>query len=225
MGRRIFEAVVGVILLVVAFVAAYLFQQAYKSGVEYRAFPVPLKDIPPYTVLSEEMFELKDFPSALTGGYADTLSQLTGRMSNSRIPAGLPVPIALISAPEEYRLADPSLEVLSIPVSPPSAIGGQIKAGDKVNFYRLIPPGAVFIPLGETEPILEPVTMIVENIPVVMVLGATTRSSDSNEGGRVVSATTLIVAVNDEQRDALLRLMGDISSGAIMWVTLAPVQK
>jgi hypothetical protein len=216
MGRRIFEAVAGIVLLVVAFVAAYLFQQAYQSGVEYRGFPVPLKDIPPYTVLTEDMFELKDFPSALTGGYADTLSQLTGRMSNSRIPAGLPVPLALISAPEDYRLADPS---------PPSAIGGQIKAGDKVNFYRLIPPGSVFIPLGKKDPILDPVALIAENIPVVMVLGSTARTSDTSEGGRVVSASTLIVAVNDEQREALLMLMGDISSGAIMWVTLAPVQE
>ncbi len=225
MGRRIFEAAAGIVLLVVAFVAAYLFQQAYQSGVEYRGFPVPLQDIPPYTVLTAEMFELRDFPSALTGGYADTLSQLTGRMSNSRIPAGLPVPLALISAPEEYRLADPSLEVLSIPVSPPSAIGGQIKAGDKVNFYRLIPPGSVFIPLGETEPILDPVTLIAENIPVVMVLGTSARTSDTSAGGKVVSATTLILAVNADQREALLKLMGDISSGAIMWVTLAPVQK
>ncbi len=224
MGRRIFEAVAGIVLIVVAFVAAYLFQQAYKSGVEYRGFPVPLKDIPPYTVLTAEMFELKDFPSALTGGYADTLSQLTGRMSNSRIPAGLPIPLALISAPEEYRLADPSLEVLSIPVSPPSAIGGQIKAGDKVNFYRLIPPGSVFIPLGKTDPILEPVTLITENIPVVMVLGTSARTSNTSEGSQVVSATTLIVAVNDKQREALLRLMGDISSGAIMWITLAPIK-
>jgi hypothetical protein len=122
MGRRIFEAVAGIILLIVAFVAAYFFQQAYKSGVEYRALPVPLEDIPSYTVLSEEMFELKDFPSALIGGYAGALSQLVGRMSTSRIPAGLPIPLVLISAPEEYRLADPALEVLSIPVSASSTL-------------------------------------------------------------------------------------------------------
>jgi hypothetical protein len=223
MGRRIFEAVAGIVLLVVAFVAAYFFQQAYKSGVEYRGFPVPVVEIPPYTVLNEKMFELKDFPSALTGGYANTLSQLAGRMSNSRIPAGLPVPLVLISAPEEYRLADPSLEVLSIPISPPSAIGGQIKTGDNINIYRLIPPGGSFIPLGETKPILEPVTLIAENIPVVMVLGDTARSSDSSEAGRVVTARTLILAVTNKQRDVILNLMGEISSGAIMWITLAPI--
>jgi len=175
-------------------------------------------------VLTEKMFELKDFPSALTGGYADTISQLTGRMSNSRIPAGLPIPLVLISSPEEYRLADPSLEVLSIPVSPPSAIGGQIRTGDKINIYRLIAPGSLFIPLGETEPIMDSVVLIAENIPVVMVIGDTTRSSGSSAGGQVVSVKTLILAVTAVQRDAILNLMGEINAGAIMWITLAPIQ-
>lgn len=225
MGRRIFEFAAGVVLLVVAFVAAYFFQQEYKSGVEYRALPVPVAEIAPYTVLSAKMFELKDFPSALTGGYANDLSQLAGRMSNSRIPAGLPIPLVLISAPEEYRLADPSLEVLSIPIDPPSAIGGQVKAGDNINIYRLVPPGEQFIPLGETLPILDPVTLIAEAIPVVKVLGDTARSSDSADAGRVTLARILILAVTAEERDAILNLMGQLSGGAIMWVTLAPVRE
>jgi hypothetical protein len=224
MGRRIFEAVAGIILLVVAFVAAYFFQQAYKSGVEYRALPVPLEEIPPYTVLSEEMFELKDFPSALIGGYAGALSQLTGRMSTSRIPAGLPIPLVLISVPEEYRLADPSLEVLSIPVSADSTIGGQVREGDNINIYRLITPGSLFVPLGESEPVLEPVTLIAERIPVVMVLGDAARSSASSAGGQVVSAKILILAVTPAQRDAILNLMAEINGGAIMWITLTPIE-
>jgi hypothetical protein len=224
MGRRIFEAVAGIILLIVAFVAAYFFQQAYKSGVEYRALPVPLGEIPPYTVLSEEMFELKDFPSALIGGYAGALSQLTGRMSNSRIPAGLPIPLVLISSPEEFRLADPSLEVLSIPVSAPSTIGGQVREGDRINIYRLITPGSLFVPLGESKPVLQPVTLVAEKIPVVMVLGDAERSSASSAGGQVVTARILILAVTASERDAILNLMAELNGGAIMWITLAPIK-
>ncbi len=224
MGRRIFEAVAGIILLIVAFVAAYYFQQAYKSGVEYRALPVPVREIPAYTMLTDDMFELKDFPSALIGGYAETLSQLAGRMSNSRIPAGLPIPLVLLTSPEDYRLADPSLEVLSIPVSPPSAIGGQIREGDNVNIYRLISPGSLFVPLGEEDPVMDSVTLVAENIPVVMVIGDTARSSSSTSGVQEVSARILVLAVTDAQRDAILTLMGEITSGAIMWVTLAPIE-
>jgi hypothetical protein len=223
MGRRIFEAVVGVILLVVAFVAAYLFQQAYKSGVEYRALPVPVKEIPPYVILTEDMFELKDFPSALIGGYANTLSQLAGRISNSRIPADLPVPLVLISAPESFRLADPSMEILSIPIAPQSAIGGQVRAGEKINLYRIIPPGAAFIPLGASQPVLESVTLVAENIPVVMVLGDTGSAAGVSESGRNVVARVLILAVTDKQRDAILNLMAEINGGAMMWITLAPI--
>jgi hypothetical protein len=223
MGRRIFEAVVGVVLLVVAFVAAYLFQQAYKSGVEYRALPVPVEEIPPYVILTEDMFELKDFPSALIGGYANTLSQLVGRISNSRIPADLPVPLVLISAPESFRLADSSMEILSIPISPQSAIGGQVRAGERINLYRIIPPGAAFIPLGATQPILESVTLVAENIPVVMVLGDTGAAAGMSESGRSVVARVLILAVDDKQRDAILNLMAEINGGAMMWITLAPI--
>jgi hypothetical protein len=223
MGRRIFEAVVGVVLLVVAFVAAYFFQQAYKSGVEYRALPVPVREIAPYTILTEEMFVLKDFPSALTGGYAAAVGQLAGRLSNSRIPAALPVPLVLVSSPESFRLADPSLEILSIPIDPKAAIGGQVRAGERINLYRIIPPDAVFIPLGADKPILDSVTLVAENIPVVMVLGDNGASAGQSESGRIVSARVLILSVTEQERDAILNLMAEINGGAMMWITLAPI--
>jgi hypothetical protein len=223
MARRIFEAVVGILLLVIAFVLAFFFQQSYKSGVEYRSLPVPVEEIPPYTMLTEKMFEMKDFPSALIGGYANTLAQLTGRMSKSQIPAGLPIPLVLVSAPEDFRLADPSLEVISIPITPPSAIGGQVRVGEKVNIYRIIPPGEKVIPVGSDTPISEPVTLIAENIPVVMVLGDDGSPAGLTATGRITPAHVLVLAVTSEQRDAILNLMAEIKHTALMWVTLAAI--
>jgi hypothetical protein len=225
MARRIFEAVMGVLLLIVAFVLAYYFQQSYKAGVEYRSLPVPIADIPPYTMLTENMFEMKDFPSALIGGYAHTLDQLDGRISNSRIPLGLPIPLVMVSAPEDFRFADPSLEVISIPVTPPSAIGGQVQVGQKVNIYRLIPPGEQVIPIGSQDPISEPVTLIAGNVPVVMVLGADGGQAGLGQTGRMVPASVLVLAVTSEQRDAILNLMAEIKGRALMWVTLAPIEE
>ena len=225
MARRIFEAVVGVILLVVAFVLAFFFQQSYKAGVEYRSLPVPIEEILPYTLLNEDMFEMKDFPSALIGGYANTLEQLSGMMSNSRIPAGLPIPLVMVSTPEDFRLADPSMEVLSIPITPPSAIGGQVRVGEKVNIYRIIPPGEQVIPIGSKDPISEPVTLIVENVPVVMVLGDDGSPAGMTGSGRMIPAHVLILAVTPEQRDALLNLMAEVKGKAMMWVTLAPISE
>jgi hypothetical protein len=224
MGRRIFEGVVGVLLVIVAFVLAYFFQQSYKAGVEYMSLPVPVEEIPPYILLTDKMFEMKDFPSALTGGYAGSIAQLAGRISNSRIPAGLPIPLVLVSSPEDFRLADPALEVLSIPINPQAAIGGQVRAGDKVNIYRLISPGSEFIPLGKEDPIMDPVTLVASNIPVVMVIGDSTSSAGGSETGRGGTARVLIVAVTGPERDAILTLMGELSGGAMMWITLAPIK-
>jgi hypothetical protein len=223
MARRVFEAVAGILLLVVAFVLAYFFQETYKSGVEYKSLPVPVSEIPAYTILTEKMFEMRDFPSALIGGYAESLSQLAGRMSNSRIPAGLPIPLVLVSTTEDFRMADPSLEILSIPITPPSAVGGQVRAGERVNIYRLIPPGEQVVPTGSDEPISEPITLIAENIPVVMVLGEGGGPAGLTETGRISPAHVLILAVTSEQRDAILNLMAEVQDRAIMWVTLAPI--
>jgi hypothetical protein len=224
MVRRIFEAVIGIVLLVVAFILAFIFQQAYRTGVEYQSMPVPVAEITPYTVLNDKMFVMKDFPRALTGGYATSLSQLSGRMANSVIPAGLPVPLVLVSAATEYRLADPSLEIVSIPVTPPSAVGGQVRAGERINIYRLIPPGAQVIPVGSTVAISEPVTLIAENIPVVMVLADDGSPAGVTSGGHLVAAHVLVLSVNPEELDAILNLMAEIKQSAIMWITLAPVQ-
>jgi Flp pilus assembly protein CpaB len=214
MARRIFEAVVGVVLLVVAFVLAFLFQQAYKSGVEYKSLPVPIQEIPPYTILTDKMFEMKDFPSALTGGYASSVNQLTGNISNSRIPAGLPVPMVMVSRSEDFRLADPSLEVVSIPVSLSQAVGGQVKVGDRVNIYLLIPPGRDVVPVGETEPIMD---------PVVMVLGDDGGPAGLTDTGRFIPAHILVLAVTQDQLGAILNLMSLLQHDGVMWVTLTPI--
>jgi hypothetical protein len=224
MVRRIFEAVIGIILLVVAFILAFVFQQAYRTGVEYQSMPVPIAEIAPYTVLNEKMFVMKDFPRALTGGYATTLDQLAGRMANSVIPSGLPIPLVLVSPATEYRLADPSLSVVSIPITPSSAIGGQVRAGERVNIYRLIPPGSKVIPVGSTVEIYEPVTLIAENIPVVMVLGDDGSPAGLTSAGHLVPAHVLVLAVTPDELEAILNLMAETKQSAIMWITLAPVQ-
>jgi Flp pilus assembly protein CpaB len=224
MARRIFEVVVGIILLGGAFALAYVFQQSYRTGVEYQSLPVPISEIAPYTVLDNTMFVMKDFPKALAGGYATTLSQLSGRIANSVIPADLPIPLVLVTSTEGSRLADPSLEVISIPITPPTAVGGLVRAGDKVNIYRIIPPGAQVIPIGSTAPISEPVTLIAENVLVVQVLGDDGSQAGTTSTGHLVQAHVLVLAVTKEQLDPILNLMAEVKGSAAMWITLAPIK-
>jgi hypothetical protein len=223
MGRRLFEAVVGVILIIVAIVLAFLFQQNYARGVELQSLPVPLAGIPPYTMMSEEMFEWQDFPRALGGGYTTSLNQLTGRISNSFIPPGLPIPLVLVSSAGDFRMADLKLEMISIPVSPESAVGGQVRIGERINIYRLIPPPDSLSLTGPESLGKGNVTLIAEEVTVVNVLGKGGASVTTSETQREVSTAILVLAVTAEQRDAILKLLADTEQGAIMWVSLAPI--
>jgi hypothetical protein len=226
MARRIIEAVIGVLLLVFAIVGAFVFQQQYRNGVEFHAMPVPKADIPPYTILTDELFVQQDFPQALfqLGGYAISTQQLTGKIATSRIPAGLPVPMTLVSAAADFRLADAKLEVLSIPITPPSSIGGHIRIGDKVNLYRLVAPGKVLDPLSGEAVVDSQVTLVAGNVPVVDVLGQDGISADSTSNGQPVSAQILVVAVPPKIATDILKLIADMKANSLLWVTLATIQ-
>jgi hypothetical protein len=223
MGRRLFEAVMGVILIIVAIVLAFLFQQSYARGVELQSFPVPLAGIPPYTMLSEEMFEWKDFPRALGGGYTTSLDQLTGRISNSFIPPGLPIPLVLVTSAGDFRMADPKLEILSIPVSPESAVGGQVRIGERINIYRLIPPPDLESLTGPESLGKGNVTLVAEEVLLTNVLGKGGAAEKASSTSREVVTAILVLAVTDEQRDAILKLLAETEQGAIMWISLAPI--
>lgn len=225
MGRRLFEAVMGVILVVVAIVLAFLFQQNYARGVELQSLPVPLTGIPPYTMLTEDMFEWMDFPRALGSGYASSLDQLTGKITNSMIPPGLPIPLALIVSTADFRLADPKLEILSIPVTPESAVGGQVRIGERVNIFGLIPPPAGVNLAGQDALGKGSVSLVAEEVQVVNVLGRDGTTERVTEGGKSVPTEILVLAVTTDQRDAILKLLAETEQSAVMWVTLAPIEQ
>jgi hypothetical protein len=223
MVRRIIEAGIGVLLLVFAVIGAIIFQQQYRNGVEYHSMPVPAADILPYTMLTEDMFVPQDFPQALfqMGGYAASTDQLIGKISTSRIPAGLPIPVALVSPAAEFRLADPSLEVVSIPITPPSSVGGKIRIGDKVNLYRLLAPGKAMDSASMDIATEANVTLIAGDVPVVDVLGPDGNNAGSQSNGQTVSAQILIVAVRPNVAVEILKLIADTKANAIIWITLA----
>jgi hypothetical protein len=129
-----------------------------------------------------------------------------------------------VNSTEESRLADPSLEILSIPITPPSAVGGLVRAGERVNIYRIIPPGAQVIPIGSTAPISEPVTLVAENVLVAMALNDDGSQAGTTSTGKVVQTKVLVLAVTEAQVNPILNLMAEVKGGAFMWITLAPVK-
>lgn len=136
MKQRILQIFLAVIALAAAVYGAYYWQQNYLEGVAMLQIPVPKNDIPPYTLLSADMFELHEYPRAL-GGYAGSIADLEGRISAGTLLAGLPVPLRMAFPPEQFRLADPALEVVSLPAEAVNAAGGQVRIGEWINIYRL----------------------------------------------------------------------------------------
>jgi hypothetical protein len=225
MGRRILEAILGILLIIAAIVLAYLFQQQYSKGVELQTMPVPVADIPPYTMLTDSMFEWRDFPRALGDSYALDLAHLTGRISKSAIPAGLPIPLIMVSSASDFRLADPNLEILSIPITPPSAVGGQVRVGERINIYRLVPPASKLDLTSPDNLGAGNVTLMAENVPVLSVLGNDGSLTGTGTSGRLVTPGILVLAVTADQRNNILKLIAETKQSALMWITLAPVEQ
>jgi len=67
------------------------------------------------------------------------------------------------------------------------------------------------------------VTLVAEKVQVLSVLGSDGSQAGNSVSGRRVVPDILILAVNAEQRNGILRLIAETEQSAIMWITLAPV--
>ena len=227
MKNRIFYLLLALLALAAAVVGAVYWRANYLAGVTLVNLPVPREEIPPYTLLEVEMFTISQFPRALIddagGDYALALDNLTGQISTGTLVAGLPVPQDLAVPPAQFRLADPALEVASIPVSPVNGVGGQVQVGERVNIYRLKRE----IETIESETVLEETTqekgdaLLVATVPVVAVLSDQGLPA-STDPDQVMPMRILVVAAPPEVIDAILEAVAMSELGnELIWVTLA----
>ncbi|MBC8507788.1 MAG: hypothetical protein H8D34_23215 [Chloroflexi bacterium] len=233
MKNRIFYVLLAILALGAAVAGAIYWRTNYLAGVTLVNLPVPREEIPPYTLLKAEMFTSKQFPRALIddsgGDYALTLDALAGQITTGTLAAELPIPSSLAVPPVQFRLADPELEVASIPISPVNGVGGQVQIGELVNIYRLM--RAVDILKREEviteETISNEVTMengealLVAAVPVVAVLSdqglPASTDVDSPRPMRI-----LVVAAPPEVVEAILEAVAMSELGdELLWVTLA----
>ncbi len=137
--NRTVQFIIGILAIALALAAGFYGRNAYLREVSTYQVPVPVAEIPAYSVLTESMFQLRDMPRTLeTLPYFQTLADLKGKISNQPLAAGLPVPNVSAVAAEQFRLAAPVFEVVSIPVDPVSAVGGQVQIGQRVNLYSMM---------------------------------------------------------------------------------------
>ena len=176
----------------------------------------------------------KPVPRALIddsgGDYALALDDLSGQISTGMLVAGLPVPQDLAVPPAQFRLADPALEVASIPISPVNGVGGQVQVGERINVYRLKRELETVESRLETianETVLKETTqekgeaLLVATVPVVAVLSDQGLPA-STDPDQVMPMRILVVAAPPEVIDAILEAVAMSELGnELLWVTLA----
>jgi len=234
--QRVLQIVLAILALGAAVYGASYWQTNYLAGVSMVQMPVPAADIPPYTLLDASMFVSHEFPRALLGqGYAASANELAGKISAGTLFAGQPVSVRLAVPPEQFRLADPALEVLSIPAECTNGVGCQVRVGEQVNIYRLQKPPeqedvqAVGImddgTPPETTPAPETQVVFVATVPVVAVLsgdGQVAMQSSDNANQDKQPMKILVVAAPADVVQAILNAVARTKfEETMLWVTLA----
>jgi len=220
MKKRIIPILVAILALAAGLYGAYYWQTHYLSGVSMVKIPVPKADIPPYTLLTADMFTLQEMPRALMdqGSYLVSTGEVDGEISVETLLAGLPVARRMAVPPGEFRLADPSQEVISLPVDAASTVGGQVHLGETVNIYSLQP--AADQGDGATS---KPEVVFVARVPVVAILsdnGAPLKAGNATSQPQPVKI--LVVAAPAETVRSILDAIAMTEhEGAILWITLA----
>ena len=233
--NRTIQFIIGLIAVVVALGAGLYGRNLYLKEVSTYQVPVPISAIPAYTVLNAEMFQIREMPRTIESlPYCQSIQDLNGKIGTVPLPAGLPVAQANAVPIVQFRLADAAFEVLSIPVEPVSAVGGQIRIGERVNLYQVLPekidPEKADISAND-QPTFK-VGLIAGSILVVDVRNAQGVAAESNQKSEDNSALggspqneqvqILTLAVKPEAVDVILNAVAvSKKQGGLLWTTLA----
>ena len=226
MKSRIIQIILGLVAIAAAILGANYWQKNYLAGITMTKIPVPKADIPPYTLLTAEMFTEQEYPRALVeqGAYQLSAADLQGSISVETLLTSLPVAKRMAVPPDQFRLADPSLEVISLPAEATMAVGGQVHIGEMVNIYCLIP---ALKQTDENAPPPKPEVAFVARVPVVAVLADSgqplvSTSTQNSQDSQPKPMEILLVAAPPETVQTILDAIALVQhEGASLWVTLA----
>jgi Flp pilus assembly protein CpaB len=233
--NRTVQFVIGLLAAVLAVAAGIYGRNVYLQEVSTYQIPVPVADIAPYTLLTENMFVMRDMPRTMeTLPYYQSLEDLSGQISVVKLPGGLPVSQVSAVPPAQFRLADAAYEVVSLPVEPVSAVGGQIRIGQRVNLYSMAQEeGRDEASTDSSAERKIRVEQIASQVLVVDVRtsqgvsagpgSAEDRSSGGMAGSQAVEQVQILtLALAPEQVQKVLEVVGSSKKqGGLLWTTLA----
>ena len=137
--------VLALVLSVAAGIGFVVFTDKFNESVR---IPVAVKDIPPYTKITADMYKMEDMPkAAVPADAARTGKEIDGKYTRETVYAGEPVRQARLGqvagqgavlAAKVTALGDPNLRAYALPYTPESAVGGKILPGDRIDIIASV---------------------------------------------------------------------------------------
>lgn len=246
---------IAFVSLIVALGVGWFAETQYQALVATTELIVPTVEIPPYTVVSPEMFKVRSFPAPMANEpvYRD-LSELSGKITTITLQPDQLVYRDQLVPLSQFRYSDDErLEVISFPIKPEQAVGGQVKPGQRINIYRIVlqpapnqsilssPDPKVWLAApGAGIEVMESDVLVVDvrstqgspiaSPPRVQSSGSDVtayQTADTSTSAANRPLTILTVAVAPDVAKDILRLAGEsqIASRYLLWVSLAPIVK
>ncbi len=240
MTRRA-QTIIGVIALALALLSGggvYWFLGTFAATA---MLPVPNQPIPAGALITAALLTEREAPRALLHEplYTDA-ADLVGQVAQVPLAAGQLVYRQHAVALRDYRLVDdPALVVVSVPVEPARAVGGQVQPGQRVDLWTL-----PLVRNRQTETVLT-ATLVLSDVLVVDVRAsqgqATTRQPQAvpeqlaaqptaqatpQSQQQTVPLQILTVALPVTQTTVLLDAVAAVENGAAtLWVAFAPLAR
>jgi len=231
--------VVGLIALLAAAGSGLYAYCFYDSLITTATVVTVSETVPPYALLTTEMLEEKPVPRGiLDEPIYRSANELVGSITTATlIPGQLIYRHQAVPVVNFRYTDDPSLEVVSFPVDPAKAVGGQVRIGQQINIYRVLKVDSNALELSEKDGILSlpkeaEAETLAENVPVVDV-----RASRGEPAGQQVATSRaenvrsemqhptqiITVAVPPGIAKSLVELAVEDQGDYEIWVSLAPL--
>lgn len=233
--NRVTQYIIGLIAIALALGAGFYGRNLYLKEVSTYQVPVPVNAIPSYTILRADLFQMREMPRTMESlPYYQSIQDLDGMISAVPLPAGLPIAQVNAVPVAQFRLAEAEYEVLSIPVEPVSAVGGQIRIGEHVNLYQVSPEKIDAV--NSDNPVNKQpkftIDLIAGSVLVVDVRnaqGVAAESGQKSDGNSTFNSSPqteqvqiLTLAVKPEAVNNILNAVANAKKqGGLLWTTLA----
>jgi len=236
------QTIIGTIALILAIAAglgAYWFLDAFAATA---VIAVPAQAIPAGALITPGLLEEREVPRALLDEpiYA-TAADLYGKVAQVPLAAGMAVYRHHAVPLREYRLVDdPTLVVVSVPLSPDRAVGGQVQPGHRVDVWSLPRPrttqGLEQTPLTATLILTDALVVDVRASQGQAVsrqpqavpgqLTTTDEAQNQQQAASNVPLQIMTFALPVTQTTVLLDAVAQAENGvAILWAALAPLTR